>query len=143
MSVIVAKRKEGRFEVLLRAEELCAYTIRICKNEKNFPKRDRWILTQPIVNEALAAMTCIRRGNAVRVVQQSDYEYRRSQQVEAFAHLEALLSLIEIAYNVLSIESKRIEFWTGLVLGVEEKLRGWRRSDREGWRASQKGDSGQ
>ena len=110
---------------------MCAYTVQICKNEKNFPKRDRWILTQPIVNEALAVLACIRRANAVRVTRAEDYIYRRSQQVEAYAHAEALLALIDVAYISLSIESNRVEYWTGLILEVEEKLGGWRKSDRE------------
>lgn len=135
MSVIKAKRQPGKFEVLVNVREMCAYTIQICKNEKNFPKRDRWILTQPIVNEALAVMTCIRRANAVRVVRKEDYIYRRSQQVEAFAHAEALLSLIDIAYTALGIESCRIEHWTGLILEVEDKLKGWRKSDRERYKS--------
>lgn len=131
MSVIKAKRKPGKFEILPKVREMCAYTVQICKNEKNFPKRDRWILTQPIVNEALAVLACIRRANAVRVTRAEDYIYRRSQQVEAYAHAEALLALIDVAYISLSIESGRVEYWTGLILEVEEKLGGWRKSDRE------------
>ena len=63
LSVIKSKRQEGKLQVLTKARELCAYTVMVCKNEKNFPKRDRWILTQPIVGEALAIMSCIRRAN--------------------------------------------------------------------------------
>ena len=77
LSVIKAKRQEGKLNTLTKAREMCAYTIQICKNEKNFPKRDRWLLTQPIVNEALGIMTCIRRANAVRVEIREDYLYRR------------------------------------------------------------------
>lgn len=135
MSVIKAKRQPGKFEILPMVRNMCAYTITICKNEKNFPKRDRWILTQPIVNETLAVMSCIRRANAVRVTLKEDYIYRRSQQVEAFAHAEALLSLIDIAYTELHLESDRVEYWTGLVLAVEDKLKGWRKSDRERYKS--------
>lgn len=53
LSVIKSKRQEGKLQVLTKARELCAYTVMVCKNEKNFPKRDRWIITQPIVSEAL------------------------------------------------------------------------------------------
>ena len=67
MSVIKAKRQDGQLVVLTKAREMCAYTVTVCKNEKNFPKRDRWIITQPIVTEALSVMSCIRRANSVRV----------------------------------------------------------------------------
>lgn len=130
LSVPLSKRKQGKLETLTRARELCAYTIQICKNEKNFPKRDRWLLTQPIVTETLSIMSCIRRANSVRVETREDYVYRRAQQIEAFAHAEALLTLIDIAYTCLSLETERVEHWTGLVIGVERLLQEWRRSDK-------------
>lgn len=131
MSVIKAKRQEGKLSVLVKAREMCVYTITICKNEKNFPKRDRWILTQPIVSEALAIMSCIRRANAVNVETKEDYIYRRQQQIEAYSRCEAMLTLMEIAYKVLSIDSERIEYWTGLVVETESLLQRWKRSDKE------------
>lgn len=131
MSVIKAKRQEGKLSVLVKAREMCVYTITICKNEKNFPKRDRWILTQPIVSEVLAIMSCIRRANAVNVETKEDYIYRRQQQIEAYSRCEAMLTLMEIAYKVLSIDSERIEYWTGLVVETESLLQRWKRSDKE------------
>lgn len=131
MSVIKAKRQEGKLSVLVKAREMCVYTITICKNEKNFPKRNRWILTQPIVSEALAIMSCIRRANAVNVETKEDYIYRRQQQIEAYSRCEAMLTLMEIAYKVLSIDSERVEHWTGLVVETESLLQRWKRSDKE------------
>jgi len=103
----------------------------LCKNERNFPKRDRWIITQPIVRETLDIMSCIKRANSVRVETKEDYIYRRGQQVEAYAHTEALLTLMDIAYLSLGLESKRVEYWTGLVLSVQNLLHNWRKSDKE------------
>ena len=135
MSVIKAKRQEGQLVVLTKAREMCAYTVAICKNEKNFPKRDRWIITQPIVTEALSIMSCIRRANSVRVETQDDYTYRRNQQVQALAHAEAMLTLMDIAYEALSVESDRIQHWTGLVLEVETLVQKWKRSDKARYRS--------
>lgn len=129
MSVIKANRKEGKLTVIVKARELCSYTVQICKNEKNFPKRERWILTQPIVNEALGIFTCLRRANAVAVDTPEDYKYRRSQQIQAYSMCEALLTLIEIAYQSLNLGSDRAEYWTGLVVDLEEYLKRWIRSD--------------
>jgi len=94
MSVLKSKRQAGKLEVLTKAREMCVYTVTICKNEKSFPKRNRWLLTQKIVSEAIDVMSCIRRANSVRVESRKDYEYRRAQQIEAHAHAEALLTLI-------------------------------------------------
>ena len=130
LSVIKSKRQEGKLQVLTKARELCAYTVMVCKNEKNFPKRDRWILTQPIVTEALAIMSCVRRANSVNVETREDYAYRRGQQTEAYARAEALLTLLDIAYASLSLESDRVEHWTGLILDVETLIQKWKRSDK-------------
>lgn len=130
MSVIKAERDEGKLQVLTKARDMMAYTITICKNEKHFPKRDRWILTQHITGEAIQATMCIRRANAVRVEMKRDFDFRRSQQVQAYSHLEALLTLIEVAYNTLGLASDKVEYWTGLVLDVETYLQKWMRTDK-------------
>ena len=130
MSVLKSQRSESKLEVLCKAEELAVYTIKVCKNEKRFPKRDRWILTQKIVNETLDTLTCIKRANATYVTTAEEYTYRRGQQTEAYAHAEAMLTLVEIAYQVLGIEAEKIEYWTGLIKTVEEKIQSWKKSDK-------------
>lgn len=118
--MIKAKRQEGQLVVLTKAREMCAYTVTICKNEKNFPKRDRWILTQPIVTEALSVMSCVRRANSVRVETVEDYTYRRSQQVKAFGHAEALLTLMDVqrAMHRNSASSTVIPFSLACLIGA-------------------------
>lgn len=130
MSVIKSKRKQGRLVVLTKAIELATYTVATCRNEKYFPKRDRWLLTQHIVREAVDVLCCIRRANAVRPATPEASAYRRDQQIQAHAHAEALLTLLEIAYGTLNVETGRIEHWTGLVLEVETLLQAWRKSDQ-------------
>lgn len=44
MSVVQSKRGEGQLLVLSKANELSVYTIKICSNEKNFPKHYRWCI---------------------------------------------------------------------------------------------------
>ena len=53
MSVVKSKRDEGRLLVLTKANELATYTIKICSNEKNFPKHYRWCITSKIVDAAV------------------------------------------------------------------------------------------
>ena len=134
MSVPKGDRKQGKLEVLVMLNALATYTIQICKNEKNFPKRDRWILTQPIVREAVDAYANARKANAIRVATMDDYRLRREYQMKTRCNLEALLGLVEIAYTSLSLEEGRVEYWTGLVIAAEEKLGAWRSGDRKRYR---------
>ena len=120
--------------MLVELQALCVYTIRICKNEKNFPKRDRWILTQHIVKMAVDAYSFARQANAVRVVTMDDYKLRRNYQIQCRCSLEALLGLIEIAYTTLGLEGGRVEFWTRSVMSAEDKLAAWRTGDRKRYR---------
>lgn len=134
MSVPKGKRTESKLQVLVELQALCTYTIQICKNEKHFPKRDRWILTQHIVKAAVEAYAMARKANAVRVVTMDDYKYRRGCQIQCKSCLEALLGLIDIAYMALSLDGDRVEFWTRQVIGAEEKLAAWRAGDRKRYR---------
>lgn len=90
---------------------------------------------QPIHQEMRAACSCIRRANAVRVSdtinKENEYKYRRMQQVEAYAHLEALLDLIDDVYLARYISGRQAEHWTQLIVETEEYLMAWVRSDAE------------
>lgn len=130
MSVVTGKRTQGKLRVLNDSAEVVRYTLSAVKNEKVFPKSYRWLLSQKIADEAVDSYACIRRANAVNVKNAKDYEYRRDQQLRAYAHLEALLGLVDVAFNVLSIEVRRIEYWTELILKTENSLKNWGRSDK-------------
>lgn len=134
MSVRTGDRSEGTLGVLNEIRKLGEYTLQICKNEKVFPKSSRWVMAKPIVDECISALSCVRRANAVYVQKETarlDYEYRRSEQVKAHSHLDAMLSLIDLAYTSFGIESSRIEYWTGLVLKADDMLKSWMKSDKE------------
>lgn len=85
MSVRKGDRTSGKLEVLNCISVLSSHTIRMCRSEKVFPKSSRWIMAKPIVDECVSAFTCVRRANAVLVKTEPDYEYRRSQQIQAQA----------------------------------------------------------
>ena len=131
MSVPKGQRTESKLKVLIELQALCCYTIQICKNEKHFPKRDRWVLTQHIVKLAVDAYALARKANAVRVVTMEDYKLRRDYQVQCKSELEALLGMIEIAYLALNLPGDRAEFWTKSVMNAEELLAAWRNGDRK------------
>lgn len=134
MSVRVGDRTQGKLEVLKLATDLCIYTLTICKNEKIFPKSNRWLLTQKIVNESVDALACIRRANATLITNgelgKEMFKYRYMQQIQAHSHLGALYALADIAYNVCPIENDRIEHWTKLIQNTDEKLKAWMRANK-------------
>lgn len=130
MSVVKSKREETELTVITKANNLAKYTINICSNEKNFPKRYRWCITAKIVESAIAISNSIIKANSIYVENAGDLEFRTRLQKEAISETYAMLSMIDIAYVTFGIESSRIENWTKMIVEVQNLLRGWKKADK-------------
>lgn len=131
MSVVKSKRGEGQLLVLSKANELSVYTIKICSNEKNFPKHYRWCITSKIVDAAIDISNNANMANSIFVKDNSDFLLRKQFQTKALASTYALLNMMDISYRTFSIENSRMEYWTKLVSEVQNMLRNWRKADIE------------
>jgi len=131
MAVPEGKRTESKLVVQTKVIELAEYTITICSNEKNFPKRYRWCLTNKIVDTALEIMNDVNTANSIYVSTKGDYELRRHYQTNALAYTARLLGLMEVAYIKFNIPDKRIKHWTQLVVDARELIKKWRKSDSD------------
>ncbi len=131
MSVVSSKRGEGKLAVITKANELATYTIHICGNESNFPKRYRWCITAKIVDAVIDINNYINMANSVYVKIHADYEIRRTYQTKGLAATYSLLSMIDIAYRTFGIDSDRVKYWTEHVVEVQNLLRAWRNNDAE------------
>lgn len=131
MSVIKSKRKETTLMVFKMAKDLALYTINTCRKEKYIPKSQRWILSQPIVREAIEALVCMRRANSASINDQTSYNYRYSQQVEAAGHLEGLLTLVELASEAFPSLLDKLEYWSRLIISTDAMLDKWIASDKK------------
>lgn len=131
MSVVKSKRGEADLAIITKARELASYTIHICGNEKNFPKRHRWCITNKIVSDAVDIHSNTRKANAIFVKLKIDYEERRRLQSLTIGTIDSLLGNMDIAYNLFGINDDRIEYWVGLIIEVQKLLRNWMKSDFE------------
>jgi len=117
--------------VLTKATDLASHTITVCMSENNFPKKYRWILTNRIVDAAVAIPCCIRQANRLNPKTSSiDYARRRALQDEADGYCDELFTLLETAKKTMPIGSDRIAYWTGLIIEVQGLLENWKASDR-------------
>ena len=139
MAVIAPFREANELDVLTKARQLAEYIFTICKNEKQFPRRDRWMLTADILHEAAHVLAHVRRANAVRVTTAEDYTQRRSEQVAALSSLDALMGYADLAYTVLHLSGDRAEYWTGLMVEEMALLKGrqpqQQQCEQQQWRA--------
>jgi hypothetical protein len=104
MSVVKSKRGEGQLLVLSKANELATYTIKICSNEKNFPKHYRWCITSKIVDAAVDISNNANMANSVFVKDSSDFALRKQFQTKALASTYALLNIINISFKTFNIK---------------------------------------
>ena len=137
MSVRVGDRQQGKLQVLNKARVLKRYTLALLKNDRYFPKSVRWLYAYPIQSELRNAVLCIKRANATYVTESItrdlEFKYRSSQQIEAYAHLEALLDLMEDVYLAGYVSGRQIQHWTKLIVEVEQLLKAWEKSDKEAY----------
>ena len=131
MSVVKSKQSEGKLAVITKARDLAEYTLKICANEKTFPKRYRWCLTSKIVESAMNINNGVNMANSVFVRDDTDYILRKHYQTQALAETYALLSMVDIAYRTYSLETARVEHWTRLIYDVQNLIRNWRKAEIE------------
>lgn len=131
MSVVKSKQSEGKLVVVTKSRTLAEYTLRICANEKNFPKRYRWCLTAKIVDSAMNINNGVNMANSVYVYDETDYALRKRYQTQALAETYALLSMVDIAYRTYNLETARVEYWTRLINDVQTLIRNWRKAEIE------------
>jgi len=131
VSVPEGRRTESKLAVQTKTKELAFYTVSICGNEKVFPKRDRWAITNRIVTVALTIMEEVDMANDIYVANAGDYDLRRRSQTIALASTAKLLGLMELAYMKYNIESNRIRYWTQLAVDARDLIRKWRKSDND------------
>lgn len=129
MSVVKGKRGENKLEVLNLAADLVVITLRNCKQEKMFPKRERWLLAMPIAMLAVGSYVCIKMANARFVKTKEDVIFRVKLEKLAHSLLSALLGLMDIAYQVHGFDPGKAEYWTGSILKLDAALVKWTKSD--------------
>lgn len=92
MTVLMSKRSHGQLEVITKARNLRAYTIKICSNENHFPKRYRWVITQQIVENTNELVKLLITANAVKVENEVDKLRRNERQKMALEGMDHWLS---------------------------------------------------
>jgi hypothetical protein len=110
MSVVKSKRGEGQLLVLSKANELATYTIKICSNEKNFPKHYRWCITSKIVDAAVDISNNANMANSVFVKNNSNFTLQKQFQTKALTSTYALLNIINISFKTFNVKKNHIKY---------------------------------
>ena len=137
MSVPQSKRKETPLTVLIDAQQLAAYTVLLCSDEKRFPKKYRLSFTSDIEKEAVNIVASTSEANADK----ESYKLRRTYQQKAIAQVAGVQARMQVAYKLFpqlktmgEADKKKkinIAYWSGLLYKVKTGLLAWKKSDAE------------
>lgn len=129
MSVPEGQRTEGKFALLIKAEELARYTLVITANENIFLPAYQRALTDDIITQAKNAYLFISDANDIHVTTKLDLRERADLQMRAIRCLRRLLRLIDLAYRIFHLTGKRVKYWGSMVIDVRNRTQAWMRSD--------------
>ena len=132
MSVVKSKRTKGKMEVITKAHDLAEHTVRICSNEKNFPKRYRWCITAKVVDSAIDINSNLEKANAIFVKTENDYLMRRGYMMKALAETYSLHNLMRLSYQIFGINGDKMCYWVILLRDTRNLVRRWIKSEEKG-----------
>lgn len=135
MSVPEGKRGTNKFEVLLKARDLCVYTTQICTNTNVFLPQYQNALTNKIIQSATDIFVKCWTANNIRVVTEEDKLNRRRLQDEAHLECNNLLALMQIAQGLFHLPTKRIKYWGGKTLDVRVLISKWIEADSKRYKS--------
>lgn len=140
MSVPESKREENKLQVLLDAQSLAAYTLRICKNPKVFIPEFQHLLTDKIASTAVDIFVSLWTANNILMKPGTEnftdnQKERKRLQDEAARNCNNLLALIQIAKPIFHLSGKRVRFWGKNIIKVRNLTRAWQESDNKRFNA--------
>ena len=122
MSVREGDRQDSNLKYIQDAENLCAHTLQMCNNPNHFPEP---VLANQMKEEAIQTLCNLRYNLSAYTLNKKDTKTLFECQLAAMAHLDALQSLLNQAYDskFYHIDSKSVEYWIGLIVATEESIK--------------------
>ena len=105
-------KKKTEMDFLIIARELEVFSIRQCGK---IPKHYTFYLSVPIAESARRVFECAKRGNSIFPLNGHEAQLRRDQFLTAYAELQSMVSQIDVAQEICSVQKEIIHKWIKLV----------------------------
>lgn len=103
MAVPAYLRQESKAKYVTVATRLAAWTLKWCKDERLFSRRERWIVTGDVWTAAKGCLMCTKKANERKDLGNPQlYIEREAFLREALDHLTDLKVLLTIKYEMIS-----------------------------------------
>lgn len=130
LSVPEGKRSPNKLIAFVKAREMAVYTLKICKNTRNFPGRYRKVIDE-ITSTAWNIANYIWTANNIYVGNGCDpgnKARRRDYQNRAIELCKSLLFQIEMCYEAFPDAKDKYAGWSDKVERVKALIINWRDS---------------
>lgn len=134
MAVPESQRSKSRFEVFIKAQSLCVYTIKICTNQNVFLPQYQNALTNDLIRTSKDIFIDCWTANNIEIRSKNDYDNykeRKRLQEKAIRECTNLLAMMQIAQSLFHLKTKRIKYWGEKTVEVKNLIRRWKESDNE------------
>lgn len=131
MSVPEYERGEGKFTVLIEANNLVCYTLQICSNEKNFDPKFQKVIMDDIVQTTKSIFIDAFTANEIKVDNADDAKDRLKLIKHSITACNRVFALLQIAKKLYHIDSKRVKYWGTKIKTTKELLKKWYLSERK------------
>ena len=102
MAVPAYLRQASKAEYITLATRLAAWTLKWCKDERLFTRRERWIVTGDLWTAAKGVLTCAKQANARRdLADPAQFAEREALLRRALDHLTEMKVLLSIKYEMM------------------------------------------
>lgn len=123
--------REEKFETILAAEDLEAYTHIKSRDKDIWPARERGGLPMRMVREAEDVYCFLQEANSLDLRIDFERSERLSLQRKALTKIKLLNHHIEFAHAKHWISDKEFDYWTNLSNECRKRAAGWYSSDKE------------
>lgn len=131
MSNVLARRRSiSELEFYKNACELRAVLTRFVMNEKNVPKRYKFVFAMPMINLLLDLFNNITMANTIYALNEHEAQLRRDYQTKAIANCEQIVQLLQYITDTLTTDINKLKIPVDLLKKEMALLRAWRKSSK-------------
>ena len=129
-NVLVRHRSISELEFYRNACELRGTLTRFVMNEKNVPKRYKFVFAVPMVNLLLELFNNITMANTIYAISEHEAQLRRDYQTKAIANCEQVLQLLQYMTDTLPIDVNKLRIPIDLIRKEIALLKAWRKATK-------------
>lgn len=138
MSVLKSRREQSEMQFFQTAVDIQNELIKFCMEEKNVPKKYRFVYAIPIIAEGQALVDNVVNANTIFVKTNEEVIDRRHYQNEANANCEKILQKLQSLRTVLGIDSGQLKNIVGMVISEKGYITEWKKSDNQRYKEMKK-----